>query len=188
MAIEIRENQTRVEAAHAHQQISKQGCLLIDVRSFDEFAAGHAEQARCIPISDLERRAGEIPTDRPVFVMCASGGRSQMASERLRALGFNNVVDVEGGFTAWKRAGLPFQEQKGVIPLERQVRGVAGTIVFVFTLLGLLVNKGFLSVSLFVGFMLLLSGVTGLCPMLVILKKMPWNRVLSQSNAPCEKA
>src|SRR5689334_11089564 len=69
---------------------------LLDVRGFDEFAAGHATAAFCIPLPDIERRAAEIPTDRPVYVMCASGGRSELAVQRLRALGFDNVCDVAG--------------------------------------------------------------------------------------------
>lgn len=167
----------RVSAQEAYRYIEAQQGALLDVRGFDEFAAGHATPALCIPLPDLERRAGQIPTDRPVFVLCASGQRSRMAAERLRALGFDNIVDIEGGLPAWERAGLPVQKQRGVIPLERQVRGVAGAMVFLFALLGLTVHTGFLYGALFVGFMLFLSAVTGLCPMLSLLKRMPWNRV-----------
>jgi rhodanese-related sulfurtransferase len=167
----------RVSAQEAYRYIEAQQGALLDVRGFDEFAAGHAAPALCIPLPDLERRAGQIPTDRPVFVLCASGQRSRMAAERLRALGFDNIVDIEGGLPAWERAGLPVQKQRGVIPLERQVRGVAGAMVFLFALLGLTVHTGFLYGALFVGFMLFLSAVTGLCPMLSLLKRMPWNRV-----------
>ena len=164
-------------ATEAQRCVTCEGAYLLDVRGFDEFAAGHPAPAVCIPLSDLERRAGEIPTDRPVLVCCASGGRSAMAAERLRALGFNNIVDVTGGFQAWKAAGLPVAGQRGVIPLEQQVRGAAGAMVFGFTLAGLLVSPLFFGGSLFVGFMLFLSSVTGFCPMLLILKRMPWNRV-----------
>jgi len=153
------------------------GAFLLDVRGYDEFAAAHAGGAVCIPLADLERRAAEIPTDRPVYVMCQSGGRSALAVERLRALGLDNIVDACGGLDAWRRAGLPIRSQKGVIPLERQVRGVAGALVFGFTLAGVLLSRWFLAGAAFVGFMLFLSSVTGLCPMLEILKRMPWNRI-----------
>ena len=174
--------QGRITAREASRQIDADNALLLDVRGFDEFAAGHAASALCIPLPDLERRAGQIPTDRPVFVMCASGNRSKMAVERLRALGFDNMVDVEGGFTSWEKAGLPVEKQRGVIPLERQVRGVAGAMVFAFTLLALFVHSAFLYGALFVGFMLLLSAVTGLRPMLSLLKLMPWNQVTDKAN------
>jgi len=174
--------QARQAAPAEAAQAAAQNGFLLDVRGFDEFAAGHAEGAVCIPLPDLERRAAEIPTDRPVLVMCASGERSAMAVQRLAALGFDNIVDCQGGFSAWEKAGLPVLRQRGIIPLERQVRGVAGAMVFAFTLAGLLASPAWLFGSLFVGFMLFLSSVTGLCPMLVLLKRMPWNRVHAASG------
>lgn len=166
----------------AHERCANAGAFLLDVRGFDEYAAGHAHEARCIPLPDLERRCGELPTDRPVLIMCQSGGRSQMAAERLRALGFDNIVDVEGGFDAWTKHRLPTLTRRGVIPLERQVRGIAGMLVLGFTLAALIGAKWLLAVPVFVGFMLFLSGVTGLCPMLSILKRMPWNRPVAGAD------
>jgi rhodanese-related sulfurtransferase len=155
------------------------GAFLLDVRSFDEFAAGHAAPAVCIPLADLERRAGEIPSDRPVLVMCQSGGRSAMAAERLRVLGMDNIADVTGGFAAWERAGLPTVKQSAVIPLERQVRIAAGLLVFGFSILGFTVHRAFFGLSAAVGFMLALTGTLGICPMMSFLKSLPWNRVSS---------
>lgn len=177
------ESRATARPEEAKSQMEGGDAFLLDVRGFDEFAAGHAVGAACIPLPDLERRAGQIPTDRPVYVMCATGNRSAMAVERLHALGFDNIVDCEGGFDAWEEAGLPVLRQQGVIPLERQVRGIAGAMVFGFTLAGMLAHPAFLYGSLFVGFMLFLSSVTGFCPMLFLLKLMPWNRVA----AACEK-
>ncbi|MCX6382253.1 MAG: rhodanese-like domain-containing protein [Armatimonadetes bacterium] len=168
---------TTLPCADVFNLLSEGKVLLIDVRGYDEFARGHADGAKCIPLPELERRANEISGDLPVCVMCASGNRSAMAAERLRALGMNQVVDVCGGMKAWTDAGLPAQENKGIIPLEQQVRGVAGFLVFTFTLASLLLHRGFAAGSLFVGFMLFLSSVTGWCPMLLILKVMPWNRL-----------
>ena len=179
----ISEAECRALTPHAAQRLLEAGeAILIDVRGFDEFAAGRAEPAKCIPLADLERRLAEIPSGKTICVMCTSGNRSAMAVERLRALGIPNIVDVQGGFKAWEAAGLPVQKQKGVIPLERQVRGVAGAIVFTFTALALFVNLNFAYGTLFVGFMLFLSGVTQLCPMLFLLKRMPWNRVATQAS------
>ena len=166
-----------VDVTSAAAAVDGGDAVIVDVRGLDEFAAGHAVGARCIPLPNLERRCGEIPTDRPVLVMCQAGSRSAMAAERLRAIGFDNIVDVEGGFKAWSKAGLPSERQTGVIPLERQVRGVAGALVFGFTLAGILASYWFLAVPVFVGFMLTLSSITGLCPMMSILKLMPWNRL-----------
>jgi len=168
------------------ERIGEEKGALIDVRGFDEYAACHATLAKCIPLSDIERRCGEIPSDRPIFVICQSGARSKMASDRLRALGFNQVTDIRGGMDAWSGAGLPTTKQAGVFPLERQVRGVAGMLVFAFTLGGIAGPHWLLVGPLFVGFMLFLSSVTGICPMLSLLKLMPWNRAPTV-NAGCSR-
>ncbi len=157
--------------------IKTDNAFLLDVRGFDEFAAGHALPAVCIPLPDLERRSGEIPTDRPVLVMCQSGGRSALAAARLRALGLDNITDVAGGFQAWRQEDLPTVTQSGVFPLERQVRIAAGALVFGFCTAGLLVRPRFFYGAAFVGFMLALTGTLGICPMMSVLKRMPWNKV-----------
>jgi rhodanese-related sulfurtransferase len=185
MSTTILQTRTAPQAPRDVHLAVENGAALIDVRNFDEFAAGHAVRAVCIPLPDIERRAGQLPTDRGVYVMCASGGRSAMAVERLRALGFESVADVDGGFTAWDRAGLPVVKQKGIIPLERQVRAGAGLFVFGFTLAGLLVNPLLHYGALFVGFMLVQSSITGICPMLSLLKRMPWNRAAVAANTSC---
>jgi len=173
----IKETARLATPQEAQQQMQTDSAFLLDVRGFDEFAAGHAVGASCIPLPDLERRVGEIPTHRPVLVMCRSGGRSALAAERLRALGMDNVTDVQGGFSAWRQAGLPSKQQTSVIPLERQVRIAAGALVFSFSLLGFFVKKAFFAGALFVGFMLTLTGLLGICPMMSALKLLPWNRV-----------
>ena len=166
-----------IKPHEAYQEQQGANAFLLDVRGFDEFATGHAKGASCIPLSDLERRAGDIPTDRPVRVMCQSGGRSALAAERLRALGMDNIADIQGGFSAWREAGLPSDAQSSAIPLERQVRIAAGALVFGFSLLGFLSRKAFFAGALFVGFMLTLTGLLGICPMMSALKLLPWNRV-----------
>ncbi len=165
-----------VDVRTAQERLRDAGAFLLDVRGFDEFAAGHAEGASCIPLPDLERRAGGLPTDRPVLVMCQSGGRSALAVGRLRALGMDNVADVTGGFSAWRQAGLPAVKQTGAIPLERQVRIAAGALVLSFSLAGFLVRPAFFRGAAFIGFMLTLTGALGICPMMSVLKRLPWNR------------
>ena len=173
------QQETQVLSVQEAAERIKTGCaFLLDVRGFDEFAAGHAPPAVCIPLPDLERRAGEVPTNRPVLVMCQSGGRSALAAARLRALGMDNVADVTGGFQAWRQAELPTVNQAGVFPLERQVRIAAGVLVFSFCAAGLLVSPRFFYGAAFVGFMLALTGTLGICPMMSVLKVMPWNKAV----------
>jgi len=169
-----------MDARAVHDLLEKGSASLVDVRGVDEFIGCHVDGAVCIPLPDLERRYAEIPADHQVVVICQLGGRSASAAQRLRSLGVSDVIDVEGGMDAWLKADLPVVRTRSVMPLERQVRGIAGLLVFVFALASVFSSRWFLSVPLFVGFMLGLSSVTGLCPMLSILKAMPWNR--SQQN------
>lgn len=79
---------------------------LLDVREQDEWDAGHIEGAQHIPLGDLGDRLGEVPTDRVIVAVCRSGSRSDRAARGLRASGFA-AENLDGGVTAWSRAGLP---------------------------------------------------------------------------------
>ena len=95
-----------VREAHEAQQ---GGALLLDVRSHAEYAAGHAPGALLIPLPSLGSRMAEVPGDRPICVICHSGGRSAVAAHRLAAAGFSDVANVRGGMAAWFAAGLPVE-------------------------------------------------------------------------------
>ena len=162
----------------------KENCaILLDARDFDEYANGHAPGAICVPVNDIVKRAGEIPRDCGVYVYCAAGARSERAVCALRELGFKNAIDIEGGFKAWELAGLPVERIRRMMPVEAQMRGIAGAMVFGFTLAGLLANSKYLYGGIFVGFMLMFSAVTGICPMLSILRKAPWNALPAMEDA-----
>ncbi|WP_327241403.1 rhodanese-like domain-containing protein [Streptomyces sp. NBC_01320] len=82
------------------------GAFVIDVREPDEYRAGHVPGARLAPLSTLGAVADDLPSDRPVYVMCASGNRSGRAAEHLQAIGVD-AVSVAGGTAARARAGCP---------------------------------------------------------------------------------
>lgn len=85
-----------------------QGIQLIDVREPEEYATVHASGAVSIPLSELVARTAEIDPDRDIYVICHAGGRSLQAAEYLEnALGWDNVINVAGGTSAWVEAGLP---------------------------------------------------------------------------------
>ncbi len=79
--------------------------FLLDVREPWEYVAGHVPGAELIPLGDLEQRVGEIPRDRPVFAICHSGQRSLAAAGYLVAVGYQEVVNVDGGTAAWIERG-----------------------------------------------------------------------------------
>lgn len=80
------------------------GAPLFDVRQPDEFEEARAPGARLVPLAEVPERIDEFPTDRTVYVICKSGGRSAKAVEHLRANGVD-AVNVEGGTMAWIDAG-----------------------------------------------------------------------------------
>lgn len=73
--------------------------IWIDVRTTDEFNAGHLEGAAHIPYEEIAMRISEITTDKnaTIHLYCRSGNRSGIAQQTLQSMGFNNAVN-EGGY------------------------------------------------------------------------------------------
>ena len=84
-----------------------QAPLVIDVRQPSEFAGGHVEGAIHLFAGDLPARLSELPRDRPLATMCASGYRASVAASLLRRAGFEDVSWVADGMPSWQAAGLP---------------------------------------------------------------------------------
>jgi rhodanese-related sulfurtransferase len=91
------------------QMINRGKTTVVDVRSADEFAAGHLRDAKHIPLADLANRIGELDKskNRTVVVVCQTGARADKAARQLQAAGFEDVYALEGGQAAWVAAGLP---------------------------------------------------------------------------------
>ena len=87
-----------------------EGPVVIDVRQADEFAAAHVPGAVHLMCGDLPDRLAELPKDRPILAMCASGMRSSVAASLLRRAGFEDVSWVAGGVTAWRASGFPVEK------------------------------------------------------------------------------
>jgi rhodanese-related sulfurtransferase len=83
--------------------------LLVDVREANEFADVRAPGAVLLPMSAFAARAGELPKDRPLMIVCHLGGRSAAAAAFLLRSGWPDVVNVAGGMDAWERGGLPIR-------------------------------------------------------------------------------
>jgi len=94
-----------VEHASAWLKEHKDG-LVLDVREPGEYAAGHVPGAISIPQAELALQMAAVPKDRDVLVVCEAGNRSLRASGFLRDAGYTRVVNLEGGTSAWRRAGL----------------------------------------------------------------------------------
>ncbi|MDQ3693292.1 MAG: rhodanese-like domain-containing protein [Chloroflexota bacterium] len=93
-------------AAEAYQTGSAR---FVDVREPEEWAAGHIPGALHIPLAELAARAAEIPRGEPIILVCRVGGRSHLATEYLRGLGYDRAVNFDGGMLAWEEAGHPVE-------------------------------------------------------------------------------
>ena len=82
---------------------------VIDVRAASEWEAGHLPGVPNIPLGQLAGRIAELPTDRPVVLQCQSGARSAIAASLLQAHGVSRVINLAGGFSGWRDAGLPVE-------------------------------------------------------------------------------
>ena len=98
-----------VSTLEATQMINREDALVLDVREPTEFDAGHLLGAKNMPAGSIEARAGELDKlkAKPVIVICTDGSRSSKAAVVLRERGFAKVVNLAGGYPAWKTAGLP---------------------------------------------------------------------------------
>jgi rhodanese-related sulfurtransferase len=85
--------------------------VLLDVRSPEEFAAGHIHGALHIPYEDVAQRKSEIPDSGTIVVFCAVGPRARAAEKSLVAAGVDpqRVLHMDGGMVAWEAAGLPVE-------------------------------------------------------------------------------
>ena len=97
----MREIDQRTFAA-AHRD----GAIVIDVREPYEYVEGHVPGARLMPLGQLSSHIGDLPSDVPVYVVCASGNRSLSAAGFLTAAGID-AWSVAGGTGAWIRSGHP---------------------------------------------------------------------------------
>src|SRR5258708_23381056 len=83
-----------------------EGALLLDVRTPEEWAAGHAAEAVWIPMAEIEARHGELPADGEIMVICRSGQRSGVVADALRGVG-DDATNVAGGMIDGAKPRLP---------------------------------------------------------------------------------
>ncbi len=90
-------------------ELVKGNVQLVDVRTPQEWSTGHIDGALHIDwfSDDFKSRVAKLDKESPVRLYCAAGGRSEEAREMLRGMGFKNVLDLDGGMSAWKKAGAP---------------------------------------------------------------------------------
>lgn len=86
--------------------------LVLDVRQREEYRSGHIAGAKLIPLNELGSRMKELPQNREIVCVCASGNRSSSATRMLTGAGYN-AVNMKGGMSAWRRANLAVKKGDG---------------------------------------------------------------------------
>jgi hydroxyacylglutathione hydrolase len=99
--------QMTVEELHDRRQSDH--LQLLDVRREGEWQAGHIEGANWWPLDNFSVSPPEVDETFPLAVHCQGGYRSMIACSLLRRAGVENVINVTGGFDAWRKAGLPVE-------------------------------------------------------------------------------
>jgi rhodanese-related sulfurtransferase len=88
-------------------QQSQENFTLIDVREPDEVAEGAISGSEPLPRGQLEYKIDNITTnkDQPIVCYCGGGGRSALAAQSLKRMGFQNVMSLAGGYKGWTKDG-----------------------------------------------------------------------------------
>ena len=79
------------------------GMMLLDVRTDEEYKKGHISGAVHIPLADIGDKIKKLKKDKELVVYCQSGNRSIWAIKRLMGMGYKNLYNLKGGYSAWKR-------------------------------------------------------------------------------------
>ncbi len=117
---EAKENLENLTPSQVNEEMQNGNISIIDLREKDELEQnGAIPGATHAPRGLLEFYADEahsfykpeLDKNKRIVLHCASGGRSTLASKTLKDMGYTNVANMEGGFTAWKAAGLPVKDK-----------------------------------------------------------------------------
>ena len=100
----------QITVAEAKPAVETKDVQFIDVRTVGEYTGGHAVKAANFPLDLIEKDLTKLDKDKPVYVICQTGSRSQKGSEILQRAGFKNIFNINGGTSAWESAGFPMEK------------------------------------------------------------------------------
>lgn len=167
-----------VDARTAKEWLSKNEAIIVDVREPGEYAAMHIPGAKLIPVGTINNDNLPELSNKKLIIHCQISRRGATACEKLLLGNPNlNVYNLEGGITAWEKAGFKVEKSGGTfLSIERQVQITIGSGVLIGLIFGYLIHPGFLFLSAFFGAGLLFAGISGSCGLLILMGKMPWNQ------------
>jgi hydroxyacylglutathione hydrolase len=98
---------TRITPTELEEKLKKEAIPVFDVRKKSEYLSEHLVGAINIPLNEINSHLAEFPKEKPFILHCAGGYRSMLAASILKMRGWDNFVDVIGGFTEIKETSLP---------------------------------------------------------------------------------
>ena len=109
LVADAKKNITEISPHDAAAKLKSGEALMIDVRDKDEWDEGHIADAMHLSRGTVEFDIEEKVPDLNAMIIChcGGGGRSALAAESLKKMGYKNVRSMAGGLKAWKAAGLP---------------------------------------------------------------------------------
>jgi rhodanese-related sulfurtransferase len=116
LVVEAKSQIKEVGTAEAQALLGKR--VVIDVREYDEYAAGHLPGAINIPRGVLEFKIGMVPEcankDGAFLIYCRTSGRAALSAVQLQKLGYGNVISMAGGFEAWNNENRPSEKPEPI--------------------------------------------------------------------------
>lgn len=116
LVLEAKAQISEVGTAEAHAQLNDR--IVIDVREYEEFAAGHLPGAINIPRGVLEFKIGMVPEcankSGAFLVYCRTSGRAALSTVQLQKIGYTDVISMAGGFEVWNNEGRPTEKPEPV--------------------------------------------------------------------------
>jgi SulP family sulfate permease len=93
--------------SHLDHEKDEPQLVVVDVREPGEYRTGHIPQAQLIPLRQLRKNGGSLPTDHRLVLVCRSGQRSRLAAVILQDMGYADLYNLRGGMISWDLAGYP---------------------------------------------------------------------------------
>jgi rhodanese-related sulfurtransferase len=116
LVIEAKAQIKEVGTADAQGLLGKR--IVIDVREYDEFAAGHLPGAINIPRGVLEFKIGMVPECAnkagSFLIYCRTSGRAALSAVQLQKIGYENIISMAGGFELWNNEGRPTEKPEPI--------------------------------------------------------------------------
>jgi rhodanese-related sulfurtransferase len=111
----VKNQYTDVSVQQGKGMIDRQEVFILDVRTKEEYAAGHINGSTLLAVQDIPKqelveKLKEIPKDKKILVYCRTGSRSAQASKILAENGFARVYNMQGGITEWMNAGYEVEK------------------------------------------------------------------------------